>query len=787
MAMFPDPAEVGDSTAAGEALIERATLAALNSWSAEAMSFALPSLTAAADDELPADPAALTSGRATTSWSPVADEYVVGASMALWSLNVADASEHFGAPLPAADYDGELSDEVVRAVAEETGRPAVEVVAAYAAVKASPDLVNARAEIQQTVRNEAAGVPDDVQFDISRETKGATRDETRRVVSAALKPDSPTFSKVSRLSGYQAAGTMNAAVLAASRRNAYGAELDKTWISTLDRRTRRTHWAADGQRVPIDSPFTVGGAALDYPGDPKGPARETKRCRCRVGALDVDDEIPSDIDRHTERLDGRDSTARNRDGSQADEIERREREGNVRARDDEDGLGRVASGGWNAPSEMTYEIGDSTMSDETFRTFTSAVIGVIGEPTSDGRMFAADIDLSFRAFPLPLMWTKQSSQGHLDAYTVGVIETASVANGKILADGYMLNTVEADEAAAQIAHGVTGPSVDLADAEWKMTREDGTEITEDEYWELPEGTKVYQTITAAELVGTTLVSTPAFGQTSIKLDAERAPRDIGLVASAAEEFRPRTYKSDFFENPKLEGPTLPTMGDDGRIYGHLACFGQCHRSIQSECIIAPRSRSDYAHFHTSPAVRLDDGRRLPVGRLTVGTGHAPDRVSGAVAAAHYDDTGTAFALVRVGEDEHGVWFSGVAAPGATADQIEQGITAPLSGDWRDFGNGLELVAALAVNTPGFVARGADDEAGRPIALVASIGPDPRKVDSPLMLRASAADIAKIVRVTMDEVKLAEEAAPLLARSRELVTAARREQVATLLKNYQEGK
>ncbi|ADX31932.1 portal protein [Tsukamurella phage TPA2] len=792
MAMFPDPADVGDSTAAGEQLIERMTLAALNSWSAEALAFALPSLTAAADD-LPADPDALTRGRATTSWSAVAEPYVVGASMALWSLTVADASAHFGAPLDPAEYDGELSDEVVRAVAEETGRPAAEVVAAYAAVKASPELVAPRAAIESTVRAEAGGVPGEVQYDIATDTKATTRDETRRVVSAALKPNSETFTKVSRLSSYQAAGTMNAAVLDASRRNAFGAELDKTWIATLDRRTRRSHWAADGQRVPIDSPFTVGGESLDYPGDPKGSARETKRCRCRVGALDRDDPIPSDIDRHTERLDGRDSTARNRDGaSQADEIERREREGNVRARDDEDGLGRVASGGWNAPSEMTYEIGESTMSETTggelFRTFTSAAIGVIGEPTSDGRMFAADIDLSFRDFPLALMWTKQTSQGHEQAYTVGVIETASIANGKIIADGYLLNTPEANEAAAQIAHGITGPSVDLADAEWELTREDGTVITEDEYWDLPAGTKVYQTITKAELVGTTLVPIPAFGQTTIALDAERSPRDVGLVASlvaSAEEFRPRVYKAEFFDDPQLDGPTLPTMGDDGRIYGHLACFGQCHRSVQSECIIAPRSATNYAHFHTSPAVRLDDGRRLPVGRLTVGTGHAGDRVGPNAAAAHYDNTGTAFALVRVGEDAHGVWFSGVAAPGATAEQIEQGITAPLSGDWRDFGGGLELVAALAVNTPGFVARGADDDAGRPIALVASIGPDPRTLGGPAKLTVE--DIAKVVRVTLDEVKLAEETEPLIASARELVTASRRQQVATLLKNYQEGK
>jgi hypothetical protein len=34
---------------------------------------------------------------------------------------------------------------------------------------------------------------------------------------------------------------------------------------------------------------------------------------------------------------------------------------------------------------------------------------------------------------------------------------------------------------------------------------------------------------------------------------------------------------------------------------------------------------------------------------------------------------------------------------------------------------LELIAVLAVNTPGFAARGRDDDQGRPVALVASLG------------------------------------------------------------------
>ena len=66
-----------------------------------------------------------------------------------------------------------------------------------------------------------------------------------------------------------------------------------------------------------------------------------------------------------------------------------------------------------------------------YRTF-SAVLAVTGVPTDDGRMFAAGMNVSFRDFPLPLGWQKMSDSGHMSSYTVGVIEDASVQDGKIL-------------------------------------------------------------------------------------------------------------------------------------------------------------------------------------------------------------------------------------------------------------------------------------------------------------------------------------------------------------------
>ena len=79
-------------------------------------------------------------------------------------------------------------------------------------------------------------------------------------------------------------GAFNAGRFDAFR--AYAEEVDepmqKLWLATSDARTRDTHRRADGQRVPVGQPFSVGGFELDFPGDPSGPAHEVIQCRCTM-------------------------------------------------------------------------------------------------------------------------------------------------------------------------------------------------------------------------------------------------------------------------------------------------------------------------------------------------------------------------------------------------------------------------------------------------------------------------------------------------------------------------
>lgn len=85
------------------------------------------------------------------------------------------------------------------------------------------------------------------------------------------------------------AGVYRAAVLDAEQRGDVAPF--KVWISTEDARTRPTHVAADKQRTLLSEPFTVGGARLLFPGDPRGPANEVINCRCSLLPVVLGEEI----------------------------------------------------------------------------------------------------------------------------------------------------------------------------------------------------------------------------------------------------------------------------------------------------------------------------------------------------------------------------------------------------------------------------------------------------------------------------------------------------------------
>lgn len=59
-----------------------------------------------------------------------------------------------------------------------------------------------------------------------------------------------------------------------------GGDFEQVWLATLDSRVRPAHLAADGQRVPLGTPFLVDGEHLMRPGDPAGSPENVIQCRC---------------------------------------------------------------------------------------------------------------------------------------------------------------------------------------------------------------------------------------------------------------------------------------------------------------------------------------------------------------------------------------------------------------------------------------------------------------------------------------------------------------------------
>ena len=551
------------------------------------------------------------------------------------------------------------------------------------------------------------------------------------------------------------AGTMQAA---RDEQAISGETLRKSWVCTWDSRTRDDHFRADGQVVPIDGKFMIGGYEADYPGDPNLPAHLVINCRCTHVILGEGEELPDNSDRQTER----------ERRSAAEGGTTRQPSGEVTAR---------AARGVTRDADNQPLTASTTPEQETKmnRQKWSGVLAPVGKPSGDGRILMEDAQLSFRDFPLPLMFQKSQSEGHNTGVIVGKIEAGTVEGGAVHASGVLFDTPEAKEAAELLGEEVLRPSVDLCDmvANWVMFDAEGDPVQDIEDVEDWEGLTEQMQVSEATIMGATLVAKPAFAEAKIILGDEaegNSQEDLdNLVAAAAVATR---HDSSMFTNPQLAGPT-PLTVDGEHVFGHLALWDTEHMSFPGRGVNPPHSATNYALFHTSQ-LETEAGA-VSVGRLTVGTGHAGARDDVHAASEHYDSTGTTWAFVKAGEDKHGIWVSGVINPDAEASQIRAGASAPLSGDWRKVGNNLELVAALSVNTPGFpVPRAFQNTATESMSLVAAgVAPRLSKHD-------------EMVAAVLDAIKADREQQELAEAKQQREKAARSMAAQLLASNLQGG-
>lgn len=344
---------------------------------------------------------------------------------------------------------------------------------------------------------------------------------------------------------------------------------------------------------------------------------------------------------------------------------------------------------------------------------------------------------SWRALPLPLRAISEDFGGHDGAFVVGRIDAMERVGTSIVGTGVLDDEGQAGDDLTRrldVIHQIetrqmTGVSVDPGG----VVVDESCIATDGDGW----CTDVELRFTSYQIGSATVVPIPALEGTIIELVdlgslpddaptvdsimAEHGGRAPALVASAVQR---TTYPARFFDDPELTEITRTAqVDDDGRVYGHLAGWSDCHLSFPDRCVRPWDSPTDFAYFHVC-SVETDEGS-LPVGPIAATGGHArvgqPARNGDASdwreAEAQYDDPTACVAYARMGRDEFGIWFSGALRPGATEAQVEMLLSHQLSGDWRRIGGSMEVVGACAVNTPGFVRTLALDYEGEPLAAV----------------------------------------------------------------------
>lgn len=404
------------------------------------------------------------------------------------------------------------------------------------------------------------------------------------------------------------------------------------------------------------------------------------------------------------------------------------------------------------------------------------MLAPIGLSTGDGRRFK-DGAITLDALPMPFEWVRVRDGGHNGAVGVGAVQEAAVLSVKdalagewvspeaakgldpkmmgVWAKGELYDGVDREqmprlaEDVAEAMHlmgsGTLGPSVDLdsfegvpvlAGTDEEMNWE-AYEAYVEEHGEEP---KIELLVTEGRVRAATLVSIPAFAETSRPLEliageelteeevADETKRAAALIASEAGPDRPRAVD---FDLPAFSGPTPITWDwERGLVYGHIATWQTCHVGYADVCVTAPKDEGGaYAAFNRFP-VETSDGGTVWAGRITVGGRHAGLSLNASAAMAAYDGKSVA-AHVRAYEDAHGIAVAGVIELAADSPERAALDRRKVSGDWRETPEGLSLVEVLALSPgprahaePGFPIPGTFSRAGRQVALTAALGPDP---------------------------------------------------------------
>ena len=194
-----------------------------------------------------------------------------------------------------------------------------------------------------------------------------------------------------------------------------------------------------------------------------------------------------------------------------------------------------------------------------------------------------------------------------------------------------------------------------------------------------------------------------------------------LVSSAGTPVKPPLAYFHQYQGSD-DALTIEEPDENGirRVHGFAAKWGVCHIGMQGRCVEPPRAGSDdYPAFHLG--VTHTDQGKVYTGVLTYGVGHrdAQTILSESPEQAYFDNVNHAWAAVRVGENDEGIWFSGYVLPGVPEEDLTLiQASGQVSGEWL----GNQMRACLTVNVPGYAVERPSvtyDAAGNVLALAAS--------------------------------------------------------------------
>jgi 2'-5' RNA ligase len=423
-------------------------------------------------------------------------------------------------------------------------------------------------------------------------------------------------------------------------------------------------------------------------------------------------------------------------------------------------------------AEENDEPGDEDMDYAGDTAPWEGVLAVEGIVTGDGREFAEGA-LTWADLPVPLRWNIEDSHGgeaRTKAVNVGRIDKVWRDGSKIMGAGVLDLSDDNgrrayDKIKGKFLRGVSIDADSISDADvefvWPEDANAGTEgDDEGDLLEMLFAQPEKMIFHGGRIRAATLVDIPAFAEAYIALLDEvgaivaggqpvgeaalqvagrkvdeggtRTATALRTVTAGAPVSHPAMTDlwkppAEWFSDPELPFYCGIVVTDQGRLYGHAAPWGACHIGFDGECVTVPRE-NEHSHYMTGETV-CDDGSRVAVGQITVGTGHAPLHFGAQPAAEHYDNTGTAVADVSVGNDKHGIWIAGAIRPNADPLSVyELRASGRVSGDWRRIGGQLRMVGLLGVNVAGFLEEAKMRtlvSAGQPQALVAAGVPKQR--------------------------------------------------------------